>query len=201
MPTTQEAKIQFKPRSLSHEQRPDAPEGKWEAIIPKGKSKPCQTAPEKGGDPGILVMVKLEKADKEENESFQGAFIPLRIYFYDGNDSEKRRGANANLRTAMDLAEACELELSDVYPDEIRSEQDLLDIIDKLEGKRFDVWTAHRKGTMPNGDPTINVDLRFKEPGAGLQTRSASGDEDDKPSNGKAKTNGHAKTNGAAKRR
>lgn len=176
---TQESKLNFKPRKISHEQRPDAPEGKWEASIPKGKSKPVTTAPEKGGDPGMLLSIKLDKADDEKNESFQGAIIPLRIYFYDQSDPDKRRGANANLRTATELSEALELELSEIYPDEIKSEQDLWDIIEKLEGKHFDVWTVHRKSTMPNGDATINVDLRFKEPGAGLQTRKIDEDEEE----------------------
>lgn len=174
-----ESKLVFKPRKLSHEQRPDAPEGKWEGIIPKGKSKAVQTAAEKGGDPGILIMIKLEKADDEKNESFQGSLIPLRIYYYDQSNPDKRRGANANLRSAMDLAEACDLELSDVYPDEIGSEADLYEVIEKLEGKRFDVWTVHRTGQMPNGDKTVNVDVRFKEPGAGLQTRSADAEEEE----------------------
>lgn len=196
-----ESKIQFKPRQLSHEQRPDAPEGKWEMSIPKGKSKVVQTAADKGGDPGILIMVRLDKADEEKNESFQGSFIGVRLYFYDQGNPDKRKGANANLRTAIDLAEACELDVKDVYPDEINDVEDLEAIIEKLEGKKFEAWTIHRQGTMPNGDTTINVDVRFKEPGAGLRTRSSEDEEerDEKPArNGKA--NGKSATNGRSRR-
>lgn len=200
MPATQEAKIAFKPRTLAHEQRPDAPEGKWEMSIPKGKSRIVQTAAEKGGDPGLLIMVRLDKADDEKNESFQGSLLPIRLYFYDQENPEKRKGANMMLRNAMDLAEACELELKDVYPDEIRDVGDLQDILDKLEGKRFDGWTTHRRGSMPNGDPTLNVDIRFKEPGTGLQTSRADADEEEEEKPARRNGNGAAKTNGKSRR-
>lgn len=177
---TQQPKVQFKKRSLTHEQQPDAPEGKWTVTVPKGKSKPVTTAAEKGGDPGILFQLKITKADDEKNESFQGSHLPLRLYFYDGGDPEKRKQANMNLRTATSLAEACELDLKDIYPDELDGEEDLWKIIEKVEGKTFDVWTTHRTSEF-NGEKMINVDIRFREPGSGLATKPSDDEDDERP--------------------
>ena len=186
---TQQAKIQFKKRSLAHEQKPDLPEGEWEVTIPKGKCKPAQTSAEKGGDPGINIVLKVVKAADEANESYQGSFTNLRLYFYDSADPEKRKGANANLRTATALAEACELDLKEIYPDELESEDDIWGIIEKLEGKSFTVWTVHRKSEF-NGETMINVDIRFRQPGSGLATKPGDDDEEtERPGKKPAKKN------------
>jgi hypothetical protein len=172
-------KLNFKKRAISHENRPDAPEGHWEVLIPKGKCKADQTPPDKGADPFITIAFTLVKAHDEKNESFQNSQITQRLTFYDQADPDRRKAANANLRFAQGLAEACELELKDVFPDEVAEEQDLTDIIAKLEGKRFEIWTVHRESVMGNGEKTINVDIRFKEPGSGLRTQNSDADPDD----------------------
>lgn len=183
---TQQSKLQFKKRSLVHEQQPDLPEGEWEVLIPTGKCKPAQTSPEKGGDPGLMIPLKVEKAADDEHASFQGSYVNLRLYYYDASDPEKRKQANMNLRTATALAEACDLDLKDVYPDEISDENDLWDIIKKIEGKRFTVWTTHRKAEF-NGESVINVDIRFRKPGSGLATKPADDDDDERPGKKPAK--------------
>lgn len=196
MPATQ--KLNFKKRSLIREDRPDAPEGEWDVLIPKGKCKPVMTGDDKGNDPGILIQLKLEKAiNNEAGETFQGSEIPLRIYYYDKDNSEKRRGANMMLRTATALAEKTNLDLEDLYPDVIESEADLWKIIEKIEGKRFKIWTVHSKNEF-NGETRIQVNVRFNKPGAGLVTKEGEDDDEESERPGaKKKANG---TNGRARR-
>jgi hypothetical protein len=174
----QAQKLVVKPRKIAQEIRPDLPQGKWEALIPKGRCK-AENSPK--GDPRVVLMFKAVTADDPENATFQGTEVKQYLTFYDVSDPERRGASNMQLQFATGLAEACGLELSDVYPDEIRSADDLLSIIEKLEGKRFDMWTVHRENVMPNGDKRTNIDIRFKEPGSGLATSTVESDDEDRP--------------------
>lgn len=176
-------KIQFKPRKTVTEIQPDAPEGQWDVLIPKGRSKISATAPEKGGDPVITWEFKLEKADDEKNESFQGSTINQRSTFYDQADSARRKAANMQLTWIRGLCEACEVEFSEVYPEELNDADDLTPLVDALEGKRLTIWTVHRKSTTASGEEMLNVDIRFKKPGAGLVSKTADDDNEDRPGN------------------
>lgn len=175
--TTSGSKIQFKPRKLATEIQPDAPEGGWEATIPKGKSKIFQTAADKGGDPGVSIAFKLEKANEEANEPFQGSIVNQRVTFYDQADPDRRKAANMNLQFMRNMCEAMDIEFDEVYPANLTSPDDLAPFLNAIEGQKVDIWTVHRNSVMGNGESVINVDIRFKKPGAGLVSKDA--DEDD----------------------
>jgi hypothetical protein len=180
MANGQTARVQFKPRKTVTEIQPDAPEGEWGALIPKGRTKITTTAPEKGGDPVINWEFKLEKAEDEKNEHFQGQVITTRSTFYDASDSNRRKAANMQLTWLRSLCEACDVEFSEVYPEELSSPDDLTPPIDAIEGKRITIWTVHRKSQSASGEDMVNVDIRFKKPGAGLVTKTDADDDDDK---------------------
>jgi hypothetical protein len=186
---THEKKIQFKARKVATVVQPDAPEGAWEAVIPKGKCKPFVTAPEKGSDPGILIPFKLVKAEDEKNESFQGGVINQRATFYDATDAERRQAANINLQWMRAFIEALDLDFDKVYPAELKSEEDFLPLIKAIEGQTVKIWTVHRKSQAASGEERVYVDIRFREPGAGLVTRSAD-DSDDTERPGKRRSRG-----------
>lgn len=186
---THEKKIQFKPRKTVTEILPDAPEGGWDMLIPKGSVKLTQTAAEKGGDPVLNLAIKLVKAHEEANESYQGVSLRQRITFYDQTDTERRGAATMNYRFAKGLCDALELDFSDVYPSEITSSDDLLPFIAAIEGKPFEAWTVHRKSEY-NGETMVNIDVRFKKPGVGLVTKSAEDDDEERPGRKAAKGKG-----------
>jgi hypothetical protein len=186
----QAQKIQFKPRKTVTEIQPDAPEGEWEVTIPKGRSKIFATAPEKGGDPGINWEFKLLKAEDEKNESFQGSTINQRTTFYDQSDSARRKAANMQLQWMRGLCEACDVDFSEVYPESLESSDDLSPLIDALEGKSLTIWTVHRKSTTASGEEMLNVDIRFKKPGAGLVSKTEDDDDNDRPGKKPAKKGG-----------
>jgi len=187
------SKIQFKPRKLATEIQPDAPEGGWEAIIPKGKSKIFQTAADKGGDPGISIAFKLDKAMEEANENFQGSIVNGRVTFYDQSDADRRKAANMNLQFMKNMCEAMDIEFDEVYPANLNSPDDLAPFLNAIEGQKVDIWTVHRESTMGNGEKVINVDIRFKKPGAGLVSKTDDDDADNerpgkkKPTAGKGR--------------
>lgn len=175
-------RLTLKPRKTVTTIQPDAPEGKWEALIPKGKCKIVQTAAEKGGDPGVMLVFKLQEADDEKNRSFQNSELFQRVYFYGADDADHRRAANMNLQFMRGLCEATDLDFADIYPTEISEDgHELQELIEALEGKSVTIWTVHRKSKAGNGEEMINVDIRFKEPGAGLVSNDNAGDEEERP--------------------
>jgi hypothetical protein len=180
MSNGQTQRIQFKARKTATEVRPDAPEGGWNALIQKGKTKVTVTAPDKGGDPVLIVSFQLLEAHDEKNESFNKSVITQRVTFYDVNDAERRKAANMNLQWVRGLCEKLDIDFSKVYPAELNDESDLEPLINAIEGQRLELWTVHRKSVSQSGEEMINVDIRFKKPGSGLAT--AKKDDEDEES-------------------
>jgi hypothetical protein len=175
---TQEKKLQFKPRKSSTEIQPDAPEGEWESLIPKGK---CKVLVTQKGDPRLIIPFKLEKAEDEKNEPFQGSEVSMSIIIFDDADPEKRRGANMMKGRLRALCEAADLDFGEVYPTEVNDASDFDPLFRALEGKRLTVWTVHTKRTAESGEEVTDTEVRFKKPGAGLVTKGASDDDDERP--------------------
>jgi hypothetical protein len=175
-------KIQFKKRKTVTEILPDAPEDEWKVLVPKGLSVVGQTAPDKGADPFILWSFKLEEPGDEKNESFKGTLLTNRSTFYDANDTNRRKVANMQLRWMRGLIEAAGLDFDEVYPTELEDEGQLKELVDKIEGKRFTIWTKHRTSVY-NGEAMLNVDIRFAAPGGQLAAKDEDEDDedDDKP--------------------
>lgn len=174
--TTTEKKIQFKPRKTSTEIQPDAPEGEWEAMIPKGK---CKVLVTQNGDPRLIIPHKLLKAEDEKNVSHQGAEVNQSVIIFDDEDPEKRRGANMMKGRLRALCEAVDVEFADVYPDEVSDASDFDKLFAALEGKKLTIWTVHTKRQAQSGEEVTDTEIRYKKPGAGLVTKGAGGDEDD----------------------
>ena len=180
--------LAFKPRKTSTEIVPDAPEGEWESRIPKGK---CKVTVTQKGDPRLIIPFKLEKAADEKNEPFQGSEVSLSIIVFDEEDNEKRRGANMMKSRLRALCEAVDVEWEEVYPSEVKEPADFDPLFRALEGKTLTIWTMHTTRTNESGETITDTEVRFKKPGAGLVTRGADSDDDDKPAkNGRSKTNG-----------
>jgi hypothetical protein len=186
------SKLAFKPTVSSPDTRANIPVGKWiDSIMPRGRFKVTAT---KGEEPMLNIPIKLGRADDDANESYQGAEETLRIVFYSDTAGEKTRAANMSKLRLRGLCEAVGVDYDGVYPASITSEDDLNDLISALENKKIpEMWTTHREGKMPSGETTLNVDLHFREPGAGLMKAGGAGgagedeEEDDTPARGKAK--------------
>lgn len=174
--TTTEKKLQFKKRMTVSTNLPDAPEGGWELLIPKGTTK----ITEKDGDPVVNLSIKLVKAHEEENESSQGAVFKQRVRFYALEDTEHKGAASANYRFAKGLCDAIGADFDVVYPKQIESSDDLHAFINAVEGKPFEAWTVHST-SMFNGEEMVNINVRFKKPGAGLVTKGADDEDDERP--------------------
>lgn len=176
---TQEAKLQFKPRKTSSETRPDAPEGEWEAMIPKGKCKVLKT---QAGDPRLIIPFKLVKAADEKNESFNGSEVSLSVIIFDDEDSTRIKAANmmkGRLRAACEWADA---DFAEVYPTEVSSGEDFAPLFQALEGHKGTVWTVHTTRQAESGETITDTEVRFKKPGAGLVTKGADDDDnEDRP--------------------
>jgi hypothetical protein len=171
-------KLAFKPRKSSTENIPDAPEGEWEARIPKGK---CKTLVTQKGDPRLIIPFKLEKAEDEKNETFLGSEVSMSVIIFDDADNEKRRGANMMKDRLRSLCNAVDVDFGDVYPTSIESEEDFKPLYSALEGKTLTIWTIHTTRTNDSGETITDTEIRFKKPGSGLVTKGAEGDEDEKP--------------------
>ena len=178
--------LAFKPRKTSTEIVPDAPEGEWESRIPKGK---CKMTVTQKGDPRLIIPFKLEKADDEKNEPFQGSEVSMSIIVFDEEDNEKRRGANMMKGRLRALCEAVEVDWEELYPTEVSKAEDFDPLFRALEGKTLTIWTVHTTRTNDSGETITDTEVRFKKPGAGLVTKGAVSDDDEKPSK-KGKTNG-----------
>jgi hypothetical protein len=176
---TQDKRIQFKPRKTSTEIIPDAPEGEWEFLIPKGK---CKVTVTQKGDPRILVPHKLEKAADEKNEAFQGSEVQFSAIVFDDGDPEKRRGANMMKGRLRALCESVDVEFADLYPTEVNEAEDFDPLLRALEGKRGTCWTVHTKREAASGEMITETEIRYSKPGAGLVTKGADSDDDDRPS-------------------
>jgi hypothetical protein len=174
--TQQEGKLRFKPRKTSTEQIPDAPEGEWEALIPKGK---CKFTVTQNGDPRIIIPFKLVKAEDEKNETYQNSEVNLQVIIFDDEDNEKRRAANMSKGRLRALCEACDIVFGDVYPSEVSTEHDFDKLFAAVEGKKVQVWTVHTTYTNQSNETVQQTEIRFKEPGAGLVTKGVEADDDD----------------------
>ena len=180
-------KLQFKPRKSSTENIPDAPEGEWEALIPKGK---CKVTVTQKLDPRLIIPFKLEKAEDEKNETFLGSEVSMSVIIFDDSDNEKRRGANMMKDRLRNLCNACDVDFGDVYPTDIESEEDFKPLFSALEGKRLTIWTIHTTRQNDSGETITDTEIRFKKPGSGLVTKGADADDDDKPGKKKAAAGG-----------
>ena len=166
--THDDKKLSWKPRKLSKEILPDAPEGEWEARIPKGKSKVTVT---QKGDPRILISFKLEKAADEENEKFQGAEVTFSAIIFDEEDPDRRRASNMMKGRLRALCEWAGVELADVFPEECNSPEDFKALFDAVEGSTGTVWTVHSKRKAESGEEMTDTEVRFSKPGGGAQAR------------------------------
>lgn len=180
-------RLTFKKTEGSGTVRPNLPADHWtDCLIPRGGLKVTAT---KNSEPMLNIRIKLGTPDNDENASFKGAEETLRIVFYSDSDGEKVRAANMSRVRLRGLCEAIDVDYDEVYPATIESEDDFNDLIQALENKKVpEMWTTHREGRMPSGEMTVNIDLHFKEPGAGLATAKADDeDEDDTPAKKPAK--------------
>lgn len=171
-------RIQFKPRKTSTERLPDAPEGEWEALIPKGK---CKVLVTQNGDPRVIIPVKLVKAASEENESFQNSEVQFSVIIFDDDDTSKRRAANMMKDRLRQLCEAVEVEFGEVYPTEVSSDQDFAKMFGEIEGKKLTVWTVHNKRRSDTGEEIVDTEVRFKQPGTGLVSAKSDDEDEDRP--------------------
>jgi hypothetical protein len=185
-----EKKLAFKPRKTSTEIKPDAPEGEWEAQIPKGKCKMLIT---QKGDPRLIVPFKLLTAADEKNESFQGSEVSLSIIIFDDEDATKRRGANMMKQRLRSLCTALDIDMGEVYPTEVTSEEDFRPLFDALEGQKLTIWTVHSKRIAESGEELTDTDVRFAKPGAGLVTKSKEEEEEEEEAPRKVQKGGKAR--------
>lgn len=176
--TQQQGKIKFKPRTSSLENHPDAPEGGWAFLIPKGKIRVSTT---QKGDPQVVIPHKLTKANEEKNEPFQGSEVQQRIIFFDESTGEGKRNSNMQRDRLRQLCTAVDVDFADVYPTEIKDDSSFEPLIKALEGCSGSCWTVHRDRQMENGEKVTNTNVVYREPGAGLVTKSADSDDDDRP--------------------
>jgi hypothetical protein len=175
---TQDKRLQFKPRKSSKENIPDAPEGGWKFLIPKGKCKVTVTA---NGDPRLLITHKLVEALDEKNESHQGSEVTQSVIIFDDEDNEKRRGANMMKDRLRAMCEALEVDFGDVYPEEINSADDFIPLFKAIEGQSGTCWTVHTSRQNASNETVTDTEIRYKEPGKGLVTKGADSDDDDRP--------------------
>jgi hypothetical protein len=180
----QQARMKFKPRTSSLENHPDAPEGGWEFTIPKGK---CKVSTTQKGDPQVAIPHKLVKAMDEHNESFQGAEVMQRYIAFDETTAEGKKNSNMQKDRLRQLCAAVDLEFADVFPTEIDEKHPdgsygFRKLIAALEGVTGQCWTVHRSSMRDSGEVTVNTNVVYREPGAGLVTRSEdTGDDDERP--------------------
>jgi hypothetical protein len=166
-------KLKFKPTKGSGAPLPTVPTGKWiDSTMPRGRFKVQATKEKPGGggnQPMLLIPIKLGKADDDANESYQGAEEVMRVIFYSDDDGANAKASNINRQRLRALCEAVDVDYDEVYPASIESEDDLHDLISKLEGKRIpELWTRTRESEMPSGEKTVNVDFYFTEARGGL---------------------------------
>jgi hypothetical protein len=171
---TQEKKLQFKPRKTSTEIQPDAPEGEWEFLIPKGK---CKVLVTQAGDPRLIIPHKLEKAADEKNEAHQGSEVNQAVIIFDDEDAEKRRGANMMKGRLRALCEAVDVDFGEVYPTDVGDASAFDPLFRALEGKRGTCWTVHTTRVAGSGETVTDTEIRYRKPGAGLVTKGADDDE------------------------
>jgi hypothetical protein len=175
--TQQEKKLQFKPRKTSTEIQPDAPEGEWTFLIPKGKCKGLVT---QKGDPRLIIPHKLVEAADEKNEAHQGSEVNQSIIIFDDEDAEKRRGANMMKGRLRSLCEAVDVDFAEVYPTELTGNMSDFDgLFAALEGKKGTCWTVHTRRQGGNGDDVVDTEIRYSKPGAGLVTKDVEDDDEE----------------------
>jgi len=172
--TTQ--RLQFKPRKATLENRPDAPEGGWKFLIPKGSCKVTATSK---GDPQLIIPHKLVEALDEKNDVFQGSQVAQRVIFFDEADPERLRASNMSKDRLRHLCTAVDVEFADVYPTEINDASSFDALIKALEGTQGTCWTVHTSRQMDGGEMVTDTEIRYREPKAGLVTKGAADDDND----------------------
>jgi hypothetical protein len=180
-------KLAWKPRKTSTEIKPDAPEGEWEALIPKGK---CKVLVTQNGDPRLLIPFKLVTANDDRNEAHQGSEVTFSVIIFDDEDAEKRRGANMMKTRLRSLCNALDIDFGEVYPTEVNEPSDFDPLFAAIEGKRITIWTTHSKRlNAQTGEEQTDTEVRFAKPGSGLKTvsKDSDEDEDDRPAKTKKK--------------
>jgi hypothetical protein len=184
---TQEKKLSFKPRTMSKTDHPDAPDGGWDAIIPKGRSKASVSTDEEK-NPVANIVFKLLKADEEENESHQGSEISQRFTWYDIEGYPNRKKAdNMNRGRIRGMCEAVELEFDEVYPEEVKTMKDIEDFIEAFEGKKLKIYTRTRTYES-NGEQRNQTEVLFRDPNARVGgTAQTDDDNEDRPAARKGK--------------
>jgi hypothetical protein len=174
---TQDKTLLYTPRKTSTEIKPDAPEGEWEFVIPKGK---CLVKTTQAGDPRLIIPHKLVSASTEGNEGFAGAEVNQAIIIFDDNDAEKVKGANMFKRRCRSMCEAVGLDFGEVYPTELRGIRGEFDsFFAALEGKKGTCWTVNSTRKMASNEEVTDTEIRYSAPGAGLRPRAVEGGDDD----------------------
>ena len=178
---TSGAKAAFRPTKSTSNIRQTTPTGKWlESAMPRERFRVTAT---RGNEPMLLIPIKLGRADDEANLSYEGAEETVRIVFYDDDDVGKVRASNINRFRLRALCEAADVDYDKTYPTWIEDEDDLGELIDALGDKKIpELWTTHRTSTMPSGEETVIVDVRFRQPGADTMAHAGNvGGESRKP--------------------
>lgn len=145
---------------------PDAPVGGWDATVVRGKTT---VKPTKNGDPMITFQVRLDLAYEEDNETFQGTQLPLRVIITDDRDGKTPAFAKKRTKALLrNLAAQCGFDL-DIVAREWGDTADAVQaafqpFINAVEGNNLEVWTTHRER---KGEPgVIDVDINLTKPGS-----------------------------------
>jgi len=148
---------------------PDAPEGQWEATIVRNKTT---VKPTSAGDPRVRFLVRLDTAEDDANESYQGTVLDLAFIFFDDNDASKRRGSKMNKTKLQDLARQINLDLGIIKFTTDDPAEDLKAFVEAVEGQKLTVWTQHRRN-KETGEVQVEVNLRkpgsYTTPGSGTR--------------------------------
>lgn len=174
--TQQSKKMEYTPVEFDIDQiEPDAPEGEWKMMIPRGK---CKVQPTKdGGFPMVVIPVRLDATEEEGDEFEKALGTELTVFAVFG--SKKPRGVKMNKLRIRQICEALDVDL-DVIPKKINDGDDLQKFIRAIEGKKFTGWTVIqvRKDTGEE-----NTEVRFVNP-KGVLKGVSDDDEDAEPDEG-----------------
>ena len=154
---------------------PDAPEGEWKMMIPRGK---CKVQPTREDHfPMVIIPVRLE-ATEENGEDFEKALgTELSVFAVFGGKTPQ--GVRMNKVRVRQICEALDVDL-DVIPKKITDGDDLQPFIRAIEGKKFTGWTVIKTRTDTGED---NTEVRFLNP-KGVLKRAGDDDEDEEEGGG-----------------
>lgn len=134
---SKDKKMQYKKVKFDvNEIAPDAPAGEWRVSIPRGK---CKVQPTREDHwPMLIVPIRLEATEDDENEKSLGTELSVFITFF---GDEKARAARLSKIRLRQLCEAADVDLDDIPKELDDPENDLEPLIRALEGKKFTAWT------------------------------------------------------------